>query len=136
MYVDLNRGKALILRPRTVLPECIGIIKITMKKYTSLTCLGAALLCGCANTFLKPVAGSERVLLMKANQVTHCQPLGKVNVNVVSQVGVYKRDATAVEANLLQLGQNNAIELGGDTLVKDFTPEFGKQIFAVYKCKR
>jgi hypothetical protein len=36
----------------------------------------------------------------------------------------------------LQLGQNNAIELGGDTLVKDVTPEFGKQIFAVYKCKR
>jgi len=36
----------------------------------------------------------------------------------------------------LQLGQNNTIELGGDTLVKDVTPEFGKQIFAVYKCKR
>jgi hypothetical protein len=28
------------------------------------------------------------------------------------------------------------VELGGDTLVKDATPEFGKQIFAVYKCKR
>jgi hypothetical protein len=37
---------------------------------------------------------------------------------------------------LLQLGQNNAVELGGDTLVKDAAPEFGKQIFAVYKCKR
>jgi hypothetical protein len=114
----------------------MGIIKITMNKYTALTCLSVALLCGCANSFLKPAAGSERVLLMKANQVTHCQSLGKVNVNVVTKVGIYNRDADAVEANLLQLGQNNAIELGGDTLVKDLTPEFGKQIFAVYKCKR
>ena len=73
---------------------------------------------------------------MKANQVTYCQSLGKVNVNVVTKVGIYNRDADAVDANLLQLGQNNAIELGGDTLVKDVTPEFGKQIFAVYKCKR
>jgi hypothetical protein len=57
-------------------------------------------------------------------------------VNVVTKVGIYTREANAVEANLLQLGQNNAIELGGDSLVKDVTPEFGKQVFAVYKCKR
>ena len=107
-----------------------------MNKYKTLTCLGIALLCGCANSFLKPAAGSERVLLMKASQVTHCLPLGKVNVNVVTRVGIYNRDADAVEADLLQLGKNNAIELGGDTLAKDVTPEFGKQIFAVYKCKR
>lgn len=107
-----------------------------MNQYTALTCLSAVLLCGCANSFLKPAAGSERVLLMKANQVTHCQPLGKVSVSVVTKVGIYNRDADAVEANLLQLGQNNALELGGDTLVKDVTPEFGKQMFAIYKCKR
>jgi hypothetical protein len=107
-----------------------------MNKYTAFTCLSAALLCGCANSFLKPAAGSERVLLMKTNQVKHCQSLGKVNVNVVTKVGIYNRDADTVEANLLQLGQNNAVELGGDTLVKDAAPEFGKQIFAVYKCKR
>jgi DTW domain-containing protein YfiP len=107
-----------------------------MKHPIALTCLCTCLLSACANTFLKPAEGSERVLLMKPNEVTHCQSLGKVSVNVLTQVGIYHRDATAVEANLLQLGQNNAIELGGDTLVKDETPEFGKQMFAVYKCKR
>ncbi len=107
-----------------------------MDKFIALTCFSTALLCGCANSFLKPASGSERVLLMKPHQVLYCQSLGKVNVNVVTKVGIYNRDADAVEANLLQLGQNNAIELGGDTLVKDVTPEFGKQIFAVYKCKR
>ena len=108
----------------------------TKLKLLSGCIISTSLLMGCANSFLKPAAGSERVLLMKTNQVTHCQSLGKVNVNVVTKVGIYNRDADAVEANLLQLGQNNAVELGGDTLVKDSTPEFGKQIFAVYKCKR
>ena len=107
-----------------------------MHKYVAIALASAALLSGCANNFLKPAEGSERVLLMKLNQVTQCQSLGKVNVNVVTKVGIYNRDADAVEANLLQLAQNNAIDLGGDTLVKDMTPEFGKQIFAVYKCKR
>ncbi|MEY4727158.1 MAG: hypothetical protein RLZ36_1785 [Pseudomonadota bacterium] len=107
-----------------------------MNPSITLVCLSAALLCGCANSFLKPIEGSERVLLLNANQVTHCKSLGKISVNVVTKVGLYTRDAEAVEANLLQLGQNNAIELRADSLVKDVTPEFGKQVFAVYKCKR
>ena len=123
---------------------CIGIIQ-KQRRYSSpshmnqqlpLTCLCLLLLSGCANTFLKPSEGSERVLLLKPHQVAQCHSLGKVSVNVVTKVGIYNRDADAVDANLLQLGQNNAIELGGDTLVKDVTPEFGRQVFAVYKCKR
>jgi hypothetical protein len=107
-----------------------------MHKYIAMTCASAALLSSCVSSFLKPAEGSERVLLMNPAQVTNCKSLGKISVNVVTKVGIYTRDADAVEANLLQLGQNNAIELGGDTLVKDMTPEFGRQVFAVYKCKR
>jgi Domain of unknown function (DUF4156) len=108
----------------------------TMNKNIALACISTALLCGCANSFLKPTEGSERVLLLNTSQVANCKSLGKISVNVVTKVGIYTREANAVEANLLQLGQNNAIELGGDSLVKDVTPEFGKQVFAVYKCKR
>ena len=122
----------------------IGIIQkqrrysspVHMNKQIPLTCLCMLLLSGCANTFLKPSEGSERVLLQKPHQVAQCHSLGKVSVNVVTKIGIYTREADTVEANLLQLGQNNAIELGGDTLVKDVTPEFGKQVFTVYKCKR
>ena len=110
--------------------------RCTMNKHIALACISTALLCGCANSFLKPAEGSERVLLLNTNQVANCKSLGKISVNVVTKVGIYTREANAVEANLLQLGQNNAIELGGDSLVKDVTPEFGKQVFAVYKCKR
>jgi Domain of unknown function (DUF4156) len=105
-------------------------------KFLSGCILSTFLLMGCTSSFLKPAEGSERVLLMNPAQVTNCKSLGKISVNVVTKVGIYTRDAHAVEANLLQLGQNNAIELGGDTLVKDMTPEFGRQVFAVYKCKR
>ena len=107
-----------------------------MHKYIGITCASAALLSGCANSFLKPAEGSERVLLMSAVQVSNCKSLGKISVNVVTKVGLYNRDADAVDANLLQMGQNNAIEVGGDTLVKDISSEYGKQVFAVYKCKR
>ena len=120
-----------IIQKLSQLTSCIA-----MNPSIALACLSATLLYGCANSFLKPAEGSERVLLMQADQVAQCKSLGKVGVNVLTKVGLYNRDASAVEANLLQLGQNNAIELGGDTLVKDSTPEYGKQVFTVYKCKR
>ncbi len=107
-----------------------------MKKYLTLTCFSCVFLYGCASTFLKPTEGSQRVLLMKPNQIVQCHPLGTVSVNVVTKVGIYNRNPDDVNANLLQLGQNNAVELGGDTLVSEGTPEFGTQVFTVYKCKR
>lgn len=41
----------------------------------------------------------------------------------------------AVEANLLQLARNSAIEAGGDSVVKGTSPEYGKRTFSIYKCK-
>ena len=93
------------------------------------------LLCACASEFIKPVSSSEKVTLLSPKQVTGCASLGKVSVNVLAKVGIYTRDMQAVDDNLLQLGKNEAANLGGDTLVKDHMPEYGKQVFAVYKCR-
>ena len=93
------------------------------------------LLSACANQFIKPTPGSESIKLVTAQQVGGCASLGKVSVNVMAKVGIYTRDMEAVDANLLQLGRNEAITLGGNTLVKDHMPEYGKQVFAVYKCR-
>jgi hypothetical protein len=92
-------------------------------------------LSACANEFIKPVAGSEHVMLVNSQQVVGCESLGKVSVNVLAKVGIYTRDMKAVDDNLLQLGRNEAANLGGNTLVKDHMPEYGKQVFAVYKCR-
>jgi hypothetical protein len=94
------------------------------------------LLSACASDFIKPVAGAEQVQLVNANQVSTCASLGKVSVNVMAKVGIYTRDMKAVDDNLLQLGRNEAANLGGNTLVKDHMPEYGKQVFAVYQCRR
>jgi hypothetical protein len=94
------------------------------------------LLSACASDFIKPVVGAEQVQLVNANQVTACTSLGKVSVNVLAKVGIYTRDMKAVDDNLLQLGRNEAANLGGNTLVKDHMPEYGKQVFAVYQCRR
>jgi ABC-type enterochelin transport system substrate-binding protein len=96
----------------------------------------SSLLSACASDFIKPVAGAEQVQLATANQVTGCTSLGKVSVNVLAKVGIYTRDMKAVDDNLLQLGRNEAANLGGNTLVKDHMPEYGKQVFAVYQCRR
>jgi hypothetical protein len=95
----------------------------------------ALLLSACANPFIKPTPGSETINLATSKQVAGCNSLGKVSVNVMAKVGMYTRDMEAVDANLLQLGRNEAITLGGDTLVKDHMPEYGRQVFAVYKCR-
>ena len=137
-FKSRQNGDFTLLAVRLVRIDIITLYSLptNMRQQITLACFLLLLLGGCANAFLKPTEGSERVLVMKTTQVSQCQPLGKISVNVVTKVGIYNRDADAVEANLLQLGQNNAVELGGDTLVKDVTPEFGKQVFAVYKCKR
>lgn len=95
----------------------------------------ALLLSACASEFIKPSPGSDQVVLATPQQVGGCTPLGKVSVNVLAKVGIYTRDMQAVDNNLLQLGRNEAVALGGNTLVKDHMPEYGKQVFAVYKCR-
>ena len=92
-------------------------------------------LVGCAADLVKVKPGSERVSMASANQVTGCASLGKITVNVLANVGPITRSVEGVDADLFKMGQNNAVDLGGDTIVKDNMPEFGKQTYAVYKCR-
>jgi len=91
---------------------------------------------GCASSMIEVRAGSDRVSLADANQVGSCQSKGEVIVSVLAKVGVFMtRSAEDVEANLLQLARNNAVDAGADTLVKGDSQEFGKRAFKMYKCR-
>lgn len=90
---------------------------------------------GCASQLIEVEQGSERVSVADANQVASCESKGKATVSVLTKVGFISRSVDAVEANLLQLARNSALDIGGDTIVKDEMPEFGKRTFAIYKCK-
>jgi hypothetical protein len=80
--------------------------------------------------------GSDRVSLADANQVANCKPFGETTVSVLATVGVMMtRSPEDVEANLLQMARNAAVDDGADTLVKGKSPELGKRTFSIYKCR-
>ncbi|MGE5027990.1 MAG: DUF4156 domain-containing protein [Betaproteobacteria bacterium] len=94
-----------------------------------------ALLSGCASDFIKVREGSDRVSLAEASQVGNCQSLGRTTVSVVTKVGLYNRSIEDVDANLLQMARNSAVDMGGDTVVRGDRLEVGKRVFAIYKCR-
>ena len=92
-------------------------------------------LVGCASKMIDVRAGSEQVAVMEASQVGSCQSKGKVTVSVISEVWFVTRGPESVEANLLQLARNAAVDAGGDTVVKGSSMEYGKRTFELYKCR-
>jgi hypothetical protein len=94
-----------------------------------------AVLSGCANKLIEVRPGSENVTVAEASQVGSCQSKGKMTVSVLAEVGFITRGTEAVEANLLQLARNGAIDNGGDTVVKGNSSEYGKRTFEIYKCR-
>lgn len=90
---------------------------------------------GCASSLIEVRKGSDQVSLAEASQVGNCQPKGEINVSVLAEVGFINRSAEAVEANLLQLARNGAVDSGGDTVVKGNSPDYGKRTFTMYKCR-
>ena len=89
---------------------------------------------GCANRLIEVRQGAERVALMEASQVASCKSKGTTTVSVLAQIGFINRGVDAVEANLLQLARNSAIDSGGDTLVKGNSTEYGRRSFEVFRC--
>jgi hypothetical protein len=90
---------------------------------------------GCASELIDVRKGADRVSLAETSQVGSCQFKGEITVSVLAEVGFVSRSVDAVEANLLQLARNGAIDSGGDTVVKGSSLEFGKRTFAIYKCR-
>ncbi len=105
------------------------------KSVTLITLVLLGSLSGCADKFIKPVAGVERVSLADASQVMQCESKGKIIASVFAKVGFITRDADEVEADLLKLAFNEAVAVAGDTIVKGEQPEFGKRAFNIYRCR-
>ena len=91
---------------------------------------------GCASSMIDVREGSDRISVADANEIGSCQSKGKVTVSVLAKMGVFMTRSDAdVEANLLQLARNNAVDAGADTLVKGDSPELGKRTFEMFKCR-
>jgi hypothetical protein len=95
-----------------------------------------AMTTGCASKLIEMRPGADQVALATPSQVGDCTAKGKATVSVFAGVSFVSRGNEAVEANLLQMAQNSAVDAGGDTVVKGDSPEFGKRTFSIYKCRR
>lgn len=107
------------------------------KKWIGLVGLGlvAGGLTGCASSMIGERVGAEQVVLAKEADVAKCKSLGRSTLSVLSSLGPITRSAEAVEENLLQMARNEAIDKGGDTVVKGNSLEYGKRSYEVFKCK-
>jgi hypothetical protein len=108
--------------------------KIHLKQFTIFLILISMF--GCASHLIEVRPGSENINLLNSTNAQSCKFLGKVTVGVLSEIGFYSRSTDVVEANLLQLARNSAIDSGADSVVKEDMPEYGRRNFSLYKCAR
>ncbi len=108
---------------------------MTSSKTIYAAILAVAMLSGCASDLIEVRPGSEKVALAEPNQVKGCEDKGAITVSVLANVGVVSRSVEDIDANLLQLAKNGAVDAGGDTVVKGPRPELGRRTFNIYKCR-
>ena len=104
-------------------------------KFIMTTLLSSTLLAGCASAFLDVKAGSEKVAVVDAKQVSGCESKGTVTSSVLSKVWFVNRGEEGVEENLLQMARNAAVEDNADTIVKGESKKFGERTYTLYKCR-
>ena len=106
-------------------------IKSLIKVGVSLS--GLALISACS--WVAPIEGSDQVALVKPMNVAGCQKLGHTVSFVQDKiVGLTRNQETVIE-ELITLGKNQAVDMGGDTIVQTDTLKEGKIGFDIYKCK-
>lgn len=90
---------------------------------------------GCASRLIGERLGADQVVVAAPTQVVACKSLGKTTVSVLSALGPITRSAEAVEENLAQMARNEAIDRGGDTVVKGNSMKYGERSFEIFRCK-
>ncbi|WP_024462002.1 DUF4156 domain-containing protein [Marinimicrobium sp. LS-A18] len=103
-----------------------------MKKL-SLLILMASLASAC--TWVKVNEQAEDIVVGKEANVRGCEKLSDTNVSVADSIGPISRSEEKVATELLNMGKNEAVRLGGDTIVPQGEPEDGRQTFSIYRCQ-
>lgn len=103
-----------------------------MKKL-SLLILIATVASAC--TWVKTEPTADDVVVGREGNIRGCEKLSETNVKVADSVGPISRGEEKVASELLTLGKNEAVSLGGDTIVPKNDPKDGRQTFIVYNCQ-
>lgn len=88
-----------------------------------------------ACSFIKVSETAEAVKLASYYEVSGCQKLGFTRTQVLAKIGFIERDSDTMTAELADLARNEAVAMGGDTIVPQAPVKDGKMVFDVYRCK-
>lgn len=88
-----------------------------------------------ACNWVKPIDGSEEVRLLKASEVKACQKLGGTTSFVKNKIAGIERNRRTVIDELITLGKNQAVEMGGNVIVSRGPMHDGKMKFHIFKCR-
>jgi hypothetical protein len=96
--------------------------------------LATLMLAACS--FIPVQPGADKVALLPDNFVGSCQHLGQTNAMVPTHFGFIEHGAESIEKSLAAIARNDAVGLGGDTIVKTSPVKEGRQSFKIYKCRK
>ena len=87
-------------------------------------------------TWVKPTLEGSEIKLVDRNDETlrTCNKLGSVTSMVKHEIGFFHRSVEKVNTELATIAQNEAAEMGGDTITAEGAAENGHRTFTVYKC--
>jgi len=88
-----------------------------------------------ACTWVKPTPEGEKVAVSDRAGVEHCLREGELIASLKSRVGAFERNPGKVAGELETLARNEAVSMGGDTVVAESEISEGRQTFGIYKCR-
>ena len=94
-----------------------------------------ALLASTSCTYVSLTPAAESVELTQAAAVTGCEQVGTASASTRDRVWMFARSAKKIRTELSTLARNEAVKLGGNTVVPSSEIQEGKQSFDVYLCQ-
>ena len=106
----------------------------TLTKHAAIAALVLipTILSGCA--WVKKTPEAVTVRTVPADRVGGCVSMGSVTTKTVGNISIVSRSAEKVVLELETLAQNEAAEIGADTIVATSKVVDGRRTFAMYKC--
>lgn len=103
------------------------------KALISLSLVSLAAMSGC--TFNSANEGSNTVLLVKEYNVKECKKLGTSTAKVKDTLAGVNLPEGQLQKELIVIAKNDALALGGDSIVEMSPVKGGFQVFGIYKCQ-
>ena len=96
----------------------------------------AALVAGVSSgcTWVQPHAGAESIRASNAADVRRCEQIGSTTAQTADTLFIFNRRDVKIRSELVALARNEALKMGGNTIVAASPIREGEQVFNVYRC--